>query len=401
MWWLIGGALLAVALVYVLLQRENPRLRLDKQARNAPDIYDQPADGRVFVPFSIEIDPMKHMLIMDFAGHPVYQAMELQRFDHPDKGTGANFLLSRVGDNRADFYFEPTVKMHRERMSVGAGVGEWVETPLDYHFEITPAGLDAEIRLTDTEGRDIHLRIKENRRDRRPPLTLLAPMGAGIKAPIFLPFFHLRRIDLVRQAGTEFTLTIDGQSYLPDKLPPVPHNLAGTYFARYCADPLIAMINRAADRPLTPLETCRGSSYQEGDTRLTFSDNEGHCELQQIAQQGDGHTVHMTFAPPMPDLAKLRPGIVVNGRFAIGSDDIHSVIVGDYSVRREGERVRLMMQPTEDWWPRTGGLRAKGTLAFFPPAFRQWMQHYRWTAELTPDDGAMHLSSRWERLGGA
>lgn len=357
------------------------------QRRNSPDIYDRPGDGRVFSPFAIVIEPMKHMVILDFPGHDTYNAMELQIFDHPEKGQGANLLLSHAEGSKADFYFEPTVKMDRAKNNIGGGVGEWVETPLEYHYKVTPAGLDAGVEMTDLAGRHIKLRIKENRRDRRPRLNMLAPMGAGIQAPTFLPFFYMYGMDLVRRANTEFTLTIDGQPYLPGKLPPVPHNLAGTYFARYCPDPLIAMINPATCAELDPVPP---------DADYTLVDNNGYCEIQRFTQAGDGHTVHMTFTPPLPDVTGLKDGATVAGRFAIGTDDIEDVIAGDYTVRCAGAQVTVTMHPTDDWWPK--GLLAKGTFLFFPPVFRKWMQDYRWTAVLERTDGRMFMTSEWERL---
>lgn len=392
--WLLA---LAGAGGYVLLKRENPRLKLDMGRRNPPDIYDKPAGGRLYVPLRVKIDPMKTMFIFDIEDHPVYAAMELQLFDDPDKGQGANFLLSRRESRKADFYFTPGLKMDRERVSVGAGVGEWNETELDYRCEIMPNGIDAEVRMQDVDGREIHLLVKENRQDRRPPLTLLAPMGGGIDEPQFLPFFHLRGMDLVRQANTEFRLTIDGQPAHPPSLPPVPHNRASTYFARYCPDPLIALVNPQVEGDLIPVQVDGGPVHREGDTHYTLINNAGHSEIQRLEQYGDGHAVHMTFAPPLPDIASLKPGTEISGRFAIGSDDIHSVIVGDYRVQRHGEQISLTMHPTEDWWPRTGGLLAKGTFLFFPPLFRNWTQSYFWTAELRPEGDAMYIHSSWQR----
>jgi hypothetical protein len=394
---ILVAVLAVLALGYRWLKRENPRRQLDLSARNAPDLYDRPPGEHIYSPFAIEIEPMQGMVILDFDGHEVYQAIELQVFDHPDKGTGANVLLAHRQTGKIDFYFEPTVHLNRERANVGGGVGNWTPTPLKHHYRVTPAGLDAAVELTDLDGRHIALRITEQRRDRRPRLNMLAPMGGGIKAPTFLPFFYMHGMDLVRTAGTRFELTIDGQSFLPDKLPPVPHNRAPTYFARYCPDPLITFINPATDDVLTPLTPASSGIDQQGDTTYTLIDNAGHAEIQRITQRGNGHTVHLTFAPPVPDLASLREGGTVAGRFAIGTDSIEGVIAGDYSVARRGTQLHLTMHPTEDWWPRTGGLPARGTFMFFPATFRNWMQSYHWSATLEPSADGLRMTAHWDR----
>lgn len=393
MWWIILALLLlALSAIYLLLRRENPRLKLDLIQRNPTSIYDRAGTERIFSPVSIGIDPMKHMVIADFNGHDLYQAVELQIFDHPDKGQGANLLLWRKDTGKTDFYFEPTVKMDREQANVAGGVGNWTETHFDYHYNISDAGIDAAAKLTDLDGREIGLRIKENRRDKRPYLNMLAPMGGGIENPTFLPFFYMHGMDLVRRNGTEFAFTIDGKSYLPDALPPVPHNLAPTYFTRYCGDPFIATVNQDTNGPLQAIDSTRVD-----DTSYTLIDNDGHREIQRVTQEGDGHSAHITFAPPMPDISALKDGASVKGRFAIGTDTIESVIVGDYTVTCQGEKIDMSMHPTEDWWPRTGGLRAKGTFLFFPAIFRQWMQTYHWSAEMQRDANDIYMQSHWER----
>lgn len=399
MWWMIGLGTFGVVLlaVYALLKRENPRLKLDTSRRNPASIYDRPGSGRIFSPVTVNIDPMKHMVIMDFPGHPVYNALELQVFDHPQKGYGANVLLSNVDNGEVDFYFQPTVNMNREQANVSGGVRGWTQTPLDYHYNITEAGIDAGVSLTDNEGRQIEMCVTEHRRDRRPPLNMLAPMGAGIKTPTFLPFFYMHGMDLVRQSGTDFTLTIDGEPYLPEKLPPVPHNRAGTYFVRYCGDPLIALLNEAYTGDLSPL-AIQGTGQQcDGDTVYMLIDNTGHTEIQRIEQHGDGHTVHITFSPPLPDLVSLADGVQVVGRFAIGTDSIESVIVGDYTITTGDGQINMTMHPTEEWWPRTGGLPAKGTFLFFPPLFRRWMVDYYWYATITCRGETLHMTSAWEK----
>jgi hypothetical protein len=61
---------------------------------------------------------------------------------------------------------------------VGGELGEWRETAIDpARFDISPDGIDVDVRLTDMAGRVIEVRIDDRDGRRRHRGTLLARSG--------------------------------------------------------------------------------------------------------------------------------------------------------------------------------------------------------------------------------
>ncbi len=135
----------------------------------------------------------------------------------------------------------PGLRLDRKKAEVGAGVGKWIGQDFDYKLEISPRGVDCFAALTLKDGRPLSFRISENRQRPSKPITILAPLGAGIQQPNFLPLFRMHDIDLVQRAAAEFEWKIGDEERAPRQ---VAHSMDW-------ANPCRPMVGSARDRERT------------------------------------------------------------------------------------------------------------------------------------------------------
>lgn len=370
-------------------------------AAHSPTLYTGAPSGRFVSPFSLDHDPMDMMVLYTFDGDPDYNTLELQLFNHPDKGTGAAALMAR-NDGLVDFYMTPGLRLDREKTQVGSGVGEWLTQDFECSIQLTPRGLEASAALTLKDGRPVRMVIRERIARPGKRLDILAPVGISIENPYFLPLFWLTDIDLVRVSGTEIDLSIGDRHYLPARLPmPMPHTFAFAYFVRACPDPLIITVNQRHDGPLDVVTPDAISGFAYRDMEHDLVERDGRYEIGRVAIRGGRHEVALRFAPAFPALLDLSDGAAASGRFTLGVDALPAVMAGRYEVRRSGQQVRVQMQPTESWKPH-GTLRQRATIYLLPPMFRNWPKTYEWTADLhlaNAAQGHVALVSNWRRIG--
>jgi hypothetical protein len=356
--------------------------------------YQRPPANRVIVPFELFHDPMERLLIVNFKGHAQYNGIELQVFADETKGRGLAVLMYRT-DGKLDWYLTPGLTLDQEAAAVGAGLGEWVVQDIPHRLEISQQGVDAAVRFTLHDGREVELVLTEHRRNPGRHIDLLAPLGVGIERPTFLPCFVMFGLDLVRRGGTDVTLRIDGAKRELEQIPvPIPYSGRFSYLARYSNDPFIVRINPATDGPARMVDPSVGGT---GGEHLTFVEREGHAELERLSVSAAGHEAWCQLDPALPDLEALANGARSEGRFAIGTDDLE-MIAGELSVGREGDEVRLVMQPNEPWRP-PGGPLVWLTLRMFPSFFRTWTTTYRWEATVSLA-GEASIRSSWSRTEG-
>ncbi|MBN1656809.1 MAG: hypothetical protein JXA93_00330 [Anaerolineae bacterium] len=362
------------------------------------DLYGAPA-GALYSPISLVHDPMESLFLANFGDDYDYHGLELQIFDHSEKGRGAALLMWHR-DGPVDFYMTPGVRLQRERVEVGGGVGEWRTQDFPYRLAFTEHGVEAHVEIVLHDGRNVFLHVREHKRRAGKGLTMLAPAGESIERPRFLPVFRLHQIDLVRRAGTEVVFTLGGEERKPLRLPiPMPYSGRRVYFMRACPDPLIGLVNPAHDGPLAAMYPEAAGEFEQGGMVYLLAERGGHLEIARAVVRTPRHELWMELSPPLPDMAALRDGAAIAGRFGIGVDADAGIVRGVYQVRRQGDRVHAEMAPTEKWKPR-GSLLARLTFRFFPPVFRTWPRTYHWQAEidLAGEEGAW-MTSGWTRTG--
>jgi hypothetical protein len=343
---------------------------------------------RLLCPFTLQLWAVDRMLNFEIENDPHYKGLELQVFDDPAHGQGMAVLVRRRQDGRIDIYRQPGLTLDPAIAQVGGELGNWLEAPIDpARFEISPDGIDVEVGFTDEAGRVIWLRIDDRDGRRRHRGTLLAPVGAVVEDPRSLPLFVMGGCDLVRRSGRIVDIRIDGHPVTTGRLP--GGWLHRRRLIKYTADPTVVICNPAHEGPVDTVDPL-APGHVELDPR-----SNGIAALR--ARNG-GHRARLELAPALPELARLRPRMTVEGTWRLGVDDTPAVVGGWWTVERRQDRAELLLAVDQGWKP--AGLPPLMTaVTRLARVFRSWPTTYRWSGTVTLGDRPT-LTSRWERTDG-
>jgi len=355
---------------------------------NPPDVYHSAAAPSLLPVLDVRIDPMDRLFLVNFDDDPIYDGVELQTFPAEEGGAPwARALLWRP--DTVDVYDPPgrTFDEHVDRRGLEALLSPLEvtlqRTEFDYRFRITEHGLDAAVRIVDREGRLVEVEVLETRGE---PVVggLIAPVGAASAAPDYLPVFFLDEFALVKRDGTRLRILVDGHERSPSKMTRLMKGPA-SYFTRYSNRVVIAHWNERRDTVLEPVPVPLGSETVEADgLEWSIQWNGAHPEVPSVTARSGEDRLTFLFSPPLPDFEALRPGIRIEGRFVVNVNDVPGVVAGEYTVEREADGARFVIQPLKAWQP---------------PMVRgpAWVSSYRYEAGIQLGLGPPRLQSRWER----
>jgi hypothetical protein len=359
-------------------------------------VYGRPTSGFFFTPFTLKIEPMERLLLLNFGRDPNYKGIELQAFDDPVHGQGMLVIMYRQ-DRQVDVYYEPGLKPHKRGYEIEAGLAEWVEASMERsRFEITSHGAQVDLAFDDAAGRRIALMIREQEGGRpRKPFPLLAPISSGIEDPQRFLMIFLNRFYLVRRSGTGIAIRISEATRNPRTLP-VPIDGARVYFAHYSPEPFIAEWNTAHDGPLAFAQPPGMGEFNWGGTIFTLVENAGRFETAKITAADDKHQAVLTFSPPFPDIACLKHGAATYGDFALTVDEVHDVCAGQYWLSMEDDRIYITLDIVKGWRPRSSkcSMRLLFSVLRF---FKNWPKTYKWSAQIKVEGEALIMQSGWSR----
>lgn len=368
-------------------------------SKNSIDVYAKQATGVFLSPFRLQVDPIRRLLLINFEKDPdeVYIGFEPQIIDHPQNGRRLRIIAWR-GDGYVDVYQQPGLRKDETFAVAGMGLADLLERPLaDARFELSPTGVDVYFAFEDKQGRAIEVAIVEKHGRLAKPFTLLAPVGHGSTNPTSFPLFFLFGFYFVRQKGTEVMINIDGVAHRPDVFP-FPLDGAKCYYMRYAADTFMATWNEVTAGPLLPLRPPGAGEFAADGVIYNLVDNQGHLEIQQMRVTNTAHQLAITFEPPIPDIAALRDGINLNGKFQVTADKSAGSLDGTYEIRRAGAKIEMQVHPSGGWKPYADRFFLK-FLFFVGSVFKNWPKSYRWSAHITlQGEEAAEIESRWERI---
>lgn len=331
-------------------------------------------------PFDLTVEPIDRMLNFELPHDPHYEGLEIQYLDDSIHGTGMAVLLNRREDGLADVYREPGLRLDPAGYQIMSGLGRWEVATFDRaRLDITPHGVDAQVRFTDADGRAIEVRVNDRSLRRRRPGRMLAPMGAAIERPRSLMLVWMG-LDLVRRSGPQPEIRIDGRPALTGRLPGAW--LHRRHLIKWATDLAVVRCNPSQEGPLGPPEA-RVERNDDGIVRIRAA--------------REGHKARFELRPALPDLDALPEGRPVELSWRIGIDEAPEVCGGTLTARRGGDRVDLELEVTRGWRPgRLPPLMKVVTRLI--PTFRRWPTTYRWSATVTLGDEPT-MSSGWERTG--
>jgi hypothetical protein len=355
----------------------------------------QPTDA-LLVPITLELSPIRRLLVIDVADDPTYRALEPQVLDVPD-GSGV-VLLAYRHDGYVELYAEPETPIDASGYAgLGKGLLGIHRTALTPgRFEVTDDGLQVDIAFTAPDGRRMDLHMHEHLGGPRDGVPVLAPVGGAFDSPEFFPFIWLPGLSFVPVRGTEVALRVDGEERTVSRLP-LPIGGRRCLMARYDPDVMVCQVNpdSVTDVPSAPV---RPSRPADGVEVVEVGGDPG---IAGVHVSRGGHTCSVVLDPPLPDVARLPSAARREGTVRMQADGA-TVLQGRYAVARSADRIDLVIDQIGPW--RTRVRRPLLAVLFRLPIFRRWPTTYRWqgTVELT-DAGAPspRWRTRWSRSAGS
>lgn len=358
-------------------------------------------DGIIF-PFSIEIDPMEKLLLVNFESDPdaIYVGFEPQLFDDTINGTG-HLVIGWRTDKKIDVYHQKSLKLDTSKYSIaGAGLNQMTAVDMEKAFyEVNDFGVQAHYKFRDMQGREIEIAIRERNQSKRKPFGLLAPMGDAATNPKSLPMVLLHDFYFVRKNETEMKVSINEKIHQLDNLP-MPIDWQKMTFARYSPKPLIATLNPEFNGVLGGVNIDIGQENAEkGDHiyEVEWIDKKAHIKSMSI--RNNIHPITINFKPYFPCLNTIPVNTQLKGRFKISGHKSVGSISGDYAIGSDKEYTNIRIVPTKGWKPKTNKF---STWFLFSVAkvFKKWPTTYQWDAKLQKSaEGLWYMQSKWMRTG--
>jgi len=358
--------------------------------------------NRLINPFTIHIDPMERLLLVNFEKDPdaIYIGFEPQVFDDDTNGKGHLIIGWRV-DGRVDVFHQPTLKLDPTKYDIaGKGLANMVSVDMSTAlFEVDQFGVQAAYQFKDIANRTVIIRIHEHHSKQRKPFGLLAPMGDAAMNPSSLPLVLLHDFYFVRRKKTDFHVSINEKIHKPDLLP-IPMDWTRMYFARYSPKPLIVTFNPAFEGSLEPIQIPDEEKHVTiGDYNYEVKWVENVPMLKSLTLQNKVHPIRLDFSPAFPNLDQIQPGVSMEGEFVISGHPSTGTVAGNYLICVGEKKVIFTLVPSKGWKPRPTKLSLR-FLYGVAKIFKSWPTTYHWEAKLTKtQDEGWFMKSSWKRTG--
>lgn len=355
----------------------------------------------VIFPFSLVVDPMERLLIINFTKDPdsIYIGFEPQVFHDDIHGSG-HLIIGWRTDKKVDVYHQKSLRLDSSQYCIaGSGLNKMI--PVDMNnatFEITETGIQAQYMFEDIHGRNIEIVIHENNPKTRKPFGLLAPMGDAVANPSSLPLILLHDFYFVRKKQTHFYISIDNKIHIPDELP-MPIDGQKMTFTRYSSKPIIARFNNEFHGYLNGFDVNIGQNILVHDDmilELEWFNEQAFIKSMRI--KNNIHPITITFFPSFPNLNDLQSNTLLRGTFHISGHESIGSISGKYILQSVDNVFKITVLPI-NWKPRTTKL-STWFLFTAGKVFRKWPSTYQWNAELKKSpEGVWYMYSQWIRTG--
>jgi hypothetical protein len=346
----------------------------------------------LLVPMTLQLSPIRLLLIIDVADDPSYRTLEPQILDGQD-GTWL-VLLAYRHDGHVELYAPLGCDVDESGYD---GLGEGLVGIFHAAFEVARCevaddGLHLDLAFAAPNGRRFDLRLHEHLTGPRDRFPALAPVGGAFDAPAFFPFLWLPGMSFVPARDTEVDLRVDGQARSIPRLP-LPIGGRRCLMARYDPDVLVCQLNPHSIGVPTRVPAHAGRGFAASGVDIVEVDGSYGIAAVRVAR--DGHTCAAVLDPPLPDLRSLPAPARRSGAILLQADGT-TELRARYELFRVDDRVELVIEGFGPW--RTRLRRPLLALLFRLPIFRRWPTTYRWQATLdlatTPHQ---RMTSRWSR----
>lgn len=370
-----------------------------KEIRNyfITDIYSKRSNGSFYSPFSLSIDDMGRLILINFEKDPdeFYNTFELQQAS--DK-TGKRFLLVIAYRNNggSDIYYQPGYPF-ASQASVLNDISFIISPLVDAKFEINAGCLNVYFAFEDKCGRNIKVKVYENKKPKNKPFFLIAPVGVTSKQPTSLPIYSLYEMSFTKRRITDIDIEIDKVKHKPDTFP-LPMDNSINYFTRYSTDTFNVDWNKNYNGRLLPLMPGKKNKIEDRGVVYELVNNNGHYEIKEMSTTNGKHSLNINFSPPLPDIICLKDAVITNGKFMTKTDNSTGSIRGEYYLKRHGNEIEIKIHPNKGWVPNENKLFLK-LLFLIVKVFKNWPKSYVWNATIKLNETNHPLMrSSWSRL---
>jgi len=346
------------------------------KADNTPDeVYQENTKGFFYNPFNFSHTDFGRLMLVSINDHPEIKTVELV-VQNDNKGA---FVVVYYHNGKVENYINPLLSIDKKYLVPNADWEIAGEQDFDFVFEDTQKGINFALDFTIKNGQRIKIKLRENHADTK-RYSFLAAIGAELSEVKRFPFIYLREAGFIKVEGTEVSFEINGKKM---ELTKVPIKVEGQkcFKTVYSLTPLPFFWNEERDIYLSPEKITDTNKYQKDNAAYFFIDNNGYKEIERITYKANGHSASYRFSPSFPDIASLKTGYEIKGKFCLGVDDIDGVIGGIYSVINTNGEIAIDFHPEKCWQPMPG----KG-----------WVSAYRYHAKIKSiADDRFKIQSEW------
>ena len=345
-------------------------------ADNTPaEVYQKNAKGQFYNPFNFSHTDFGRLILISIDDHPLIKTVELV-VQNDNKGA---FVVVYYHNGKVENYINTRLSIDKKYLKPNSDWEIAGEQDFDFAFEDTKNGISFALDITIKSGQRIKIKLRENHADAK-RYSFLAAIGADLSEVKRFPFIYLREAGFIPVEGTEVSFEIDGKKM---ELTKVPIKVEGQncFKTVYSLTPLPFFWNEEREIYLSPEKITDTKKYKKDNTEYFFTDNNGHKEIERITYKANGHSASYRFSPSFPDIASLKTGSEIKGKFCLGVDDIDGVICGKYSVINTNGEITINFQPEKCWQPMPG---------------KDWVSAYRYHAKIkSTTDDRFKIQSEW------
>ncbi len=338
-------------------------------------VYQKKATGLFYNPFNFSHTDFGKLILISINDHPSIKTVELV----VQKDNRGAFVVVYHQNGKVENYINPHLSIDKKYLKPNKDWEIAGEQDFDFTFKDTKNGISLLLDMTTRNGERIKIKLQENQSDIK-RYSFLAAIGADLKEVKRFPFIYLREAGFMPVEGTDVSFEIDGKKM---ELTTVPMKVEGRkcFKTVYSLAPLPFFWNEERDIDLLPEKIADGKEYQKDNVVYSFSDNNGHKEIEKITYTANEHSASYRFSPSFPDMASLKTGSERKGKFCLGVGEIDGVICGTYSVINTNGEIIINFHPQKCWQPMPG---------------KDWVSAYHYSAKIiSAADDRLKIQSKW------
>ncbi|SFC69308.1 hypothetical protein SAMN04488102_11915 [Alkalibacterium subtropicum] len=355
--------------------------------------------GKAYVPFRIELSPIKQMAMFHFHKNPdsEYDAFELHYIESEETGSGFRVLAWRK-DGYRDSYVQDslTIKEEDEILAVGGkGLKERFHVRFDEaYFNHVNGRLDAGFVFNDKHDRRIVLYVDERIEKESKPLTWLPSVGNHIKEPHSMPLFFLYDFDFARKRDTDIFLSIDG---IVKEVDPFvfPKDFQSRYYVEFSTNSVVASFNKAGKYTLEQVEIDEQGVAKTDHHTYLYENDEGLYKLKRMTLEHETHPVEVSFSPVFPNHKEVIEAKPFYGEFTIRPSGEAGFLKGKYNVLYQRGKAIINLTFPESWQTPKGA-NYERFINSMTPNIKSWYQTYQCRQVVRLED--MDTRIEWTRV---